>query len=203
MTGAVLLILLAAEGLTILRIGRLLTWHFFLGMVLLGPVALKAGSVTYRFFRYYTGSAPYRRNGPPAPLLRLLGPVIMLLTAAVFGSGVMLALAGLSGRHPWLMIHKAAFILWLGAMAVHVLAYVPRLPRLLYAEARGVALPADSARPRGANSGRPSRAAQVLGGRTTRLSLLIGSLLAGLVIALLTVHLASAWGSPGHLFGHP
>ena len=63
-------------------------------MLLLGPVALKAGSVIYRFARYYTGSAPYRRKGPPAPLLRLLGPVIVLLTALVFGSGVMLAVTG-------------------------------------------------------------------------------------------------------------
>ena len=44
MTGAVLLVLLAVEGFTILRLGRLLTLHFFLGMLLLGPVALKAGS---------------------------------------------------------------------------------------------------------------------------------------------------------------
>ena len=71
MTGAVLLILLAVECYTILRIGRLLTLHVFLGMLLLGPVALKAGSVLYRFARYYTGSAPYRRKGPPAwPALR-------------------------------------------------------------------------------------------------------------------------------------
>jgi hypothetical protein len=33
----------------------------------------------------------------------------------------------------------------------------------------------------------------VLGGRSTRLALLIGSLLGGLVIALLTVHLAGPW----------
>jgi hypothetical protein len=45
MTGAVLLVLLAVEGFTILRVGRLLTLHVFLGMLLLGPVALKAGSV--------------------------------------------------------------------------------------------------------------------------------------------------------------
>jgi len=38
-TGAVLLVLLAVEGFTILRVGRLLTLHFFLGMLLLGPVA--------------------------------------------------------------------------------------------------------------------------------------------------------------------
>ena len=98
------------------------------------------------------------RKGPPAPLLRLLGPVLMLLTAGVFGSGVMLALVGPSGRHPWLFIHKAAFILWFGAMAIHVLAYVPRLPRLLYAEASG--LP-------------DTRPAQVIGGRGVRLSLLL------------------------------
>jgi hypothetical protein len=137
MTGTVLLILLAAEGFTLLRLGRLLTLHFFLGMLLLGPVTLKAGSVIYRFYRYYTGSAPYRRKGPPALLLRLLGPVIMLLTAGVFGTGVMLAIVGPSGRQPWLLFHKATFILWFAAMGIHVLAYAPRLPRLLHAEARG------------------------------------------------------------------
>jgi hypothetical protein len=70
MTGAVLLVLLAAEGFTILSLRQLLTPHFFIGMLLLGPVALKAGSTIYRFIRYYTGSRPYRRKGPPAPLLR-------------------------------------------------------------------------------------------------------------------------------------
>jgi hypothetical protein len=195
LTGAVLLLLLAAEGLTILRIGRLLTLHFFLGMLLLGPVALKAGSVLYRFFRYYAGSAPYRRKGPPAPLLRLLGPVLMLLTAVVFGSGVMLAIVGPSGRQPWLLFHKASFILWFGAMTIHVLAYVSRLPRLLYAEARGTATPQNGGWPH-------ARAAQVLGGRGVRLSLLIASLAAGLVIALLTVRLAGAWEAPGNFFFH-
>ena len=200
MTGAVLLILLAVEGFTILRIGRLLTLHFFLGMLLLGPVTLKAGSVIYRFARYYTGSEPYRRKGPPAPLLRLLGPVIILLTAAVFGSGVMLAVAG-PGRGPWLLLHRASFILWFGAMTIHVLAYVPRLPRLLGAEARGVALPVGGA-DRHAPAGRHARRAmEVLGGRGARLALLIASLIAGLVIALLTVHLEGHWRPTGIPFG--
>ena len=42
---------------------------------------------------------------------------------------------------------------------------------------------------------------EVLGGRGTRLALLIASLLAGLVIALLNVHLAGQWrlaGTPVH-----
>ena len=194
--GAVLLVLLAVEGFTILRIGRLLTLHVFLGMLLLGPVALKAGSVIYRFARYYTGSEPYRRKGPPAPLLRLLGPVNVLLTVCVFATGVMLVVAG-PGNGPWLTLHRLSFIAWFCVMTIHVLAYLPRLPRLLAAEARGAALPeGDAGGPAGAGRhGR--RAMEVLGGRGTRLALLIASLLAGLVIALLTVHLAGQWRPTG------
>jgi hypothetical protein len=181
MTGAVLLILLAVECYTILKIGRLITLHVFLGMLLLGPVVLKAGSVLYRFVRYYTGSAPFRRKGPPALPLRVIGPIIMLLTACVFGSGIMLAVTGPSFGSPggWLEIHRISFIAWAFFIVIHVAAYVPRLPRLLTAEARGGSV-------------------RLLGGRGTRLGLLIASLLAGLVIALLTVHLAGKWESFGN-----
>lgn len=194
LTGAVLLVLLAVEGYTILRIGRLLTLHFFLGMLLLGPVALKAGSVIYRFSRYYAGSEQYRRRGPPRPLLRFLGPVIVLLTACVFGTGIMLAVTGPGyyGPSQWLQWHRLSFIAWSCAMVIHVLAYLPRLPRLLGAEARGVSLEDGEAGQ--APARRPARRAmQALGGRGTRLALLAASLLAGLVIALLTVHLAGTW----------
>jgi len=177
MTGAVLLILLAVECYTIVRIGRLLTLHVFLGMLLLGPVTLKAASVLYRFARYYTSSEPYRRKGPPALLLRLIGPVIVLLTACVFGSGIVLAVTGPSygygGPSGWLVVHRISFLAWAFFIVIHVAAYLPRLPRLLAAEARGPL--------------------EILGGRGTRLALLLASLLAGLVIALLTVHLAGKW----------
>jgi hypothetical protein len=116
----------------------------------------------------------------------------MLLTACVFGSGVILAFVGPSARQPWLQVHKVTFILWFGAMAIHVLAYVPRVPRHLYAEARGAAR-RDNAAP----------ALRALGGRGVRLSLLVASLAAGLVIALLTVHLAGPWEAPSQFFfGH-
>ncbi len=201
MTGAVLLILLAVEGYTILRIGRLLTLHFFLGMLLLGPVALKAGSVLYRFTRYYTSSEPYRRKGPPAPLLRVIGPINMVLTAFVFGTGIMLAVTGpnysYGGPTGWLQLHRLSFIAWLFFMAIHVLAYVWRLPRLLVAEARGVSL-ADGGTGGQTGAGRHTRrAVAMLGGRGTRLALLVASLLAGLVIALLTVHLTGKWEPTG------
>jgi hypothetical protein len=196
MTGAVLLILLLVECYTILSIGKLLTLHVFLGMLLLGPVTLKAGSVLYRFARYYTGSAPYRRKGPPATLLRVVGPIIMLLTACVFGSGIMLAVTGPGagpGNSGWLEVHRISFIAWAFFITIHVLAYVWRLPRLLAAEARGVSLEEGDTGGRSAAGRHTRRAMAVLGGRRLRLALLVGSLLAGLVIALLTVHLAGAW----------
>jgi hypothetical protein len=194
MTGAVLLVLLAAEGLTIVSLRQLLTPHFFIGMLLLGPVALKAGSTIYRFIRYYTGSAPYRRKGPPAPLLRLLGPVVIASTAGVFGTGIALAVIGPAGRQPWLFLHKASFVIWFCAMTIHVLAYLPRLPRLLAGEARGAAASETGGRPdRGYGHGYGGRAAAALGGRGLRLALLVASLVAGLVIAVLTVHLAVPW----------
>jgi len=191
---------------TILSIGRLLTPHFFIGMVLLGPVALKAGSTVYRFVRYYSGSVPYRRKGPPAPLPRLLGPLVIASTAGVFGSGVALAFAG-PGNGPWLFLHKASFAVWFCVMTAHVLAYLPRLPGLLTAEFRGRA---DGYGPAGeygrvggygsagghgpaGGYGSAPRASAVLGGRGVRLSLLIASLIAGLVIAGLTMHLAAPW----------
>lgn len=194
MTGAVLLVLLAAEGFTILSLRQLLTPHFFIGMLLLGPVALKAGSAMYRFIRYYAGSAPYRRKGPPAPLLRLLGPVIIASTAGVFGTGIALAVTGPAGRQPWLFLHKASFVIWFCAMTIHVLAYLPRLPRLLASEARGTAAGETEGWPGRGYSGRGLAA---LGGRGLRLALLVASLVAGLVIAMLTVHLAVPWHSGG------
>ena len=46
---AVLLALLALEGLTIVFLRPLLTVHLFVGVLLLPPVLLKLGSTGYRF----------------------------------------------------------------------------------------------------------------------------------------------------------
>jgi hypothetical protein len=195
MTGAVLLIMLAIECYTILRIGHMITLHVFLGMLLLGPVTLKAASVLYRFTRYYAGSQPYRRKGPPPLLLRVLGPVILLTTACVFGSGIMLAVDGPGNGSPngWFTLHRLSFIAWAVVITIHVIAHIPRMPRLLAAEARGTALPQDTTSQHTNDTEHTRQAMQILSGRGTRLTLLTASLLAGLVIALLTVHLADPW----------
>ena len=129
-TAAVLLVLLAAEGLTILQVRALLTPHVFIGMLLVPPVLLKMGSTTWRFARYYLGSPEYRRKGPPPMLLRLLGPIVVVLTLAVFATGIALLLGPSAWRSQLLLLHKASFVLWLGAMTLHVLGHLLDTARL-------------------------------------------------------------------------
>jgi hypothetical protein len=176
LTGSVLLIGFAVEGATLLSLGRLLTLHFFLGLLLIGPVLLKIGSTGYRFVRYYAGAPAYVRKGPPAPLLRVLGPFLIVTSVAVLGTGVMLAIVG-PASGPWLFLHKATFVLWFGVMTIHVLTYVWRLPRILLS-------------PKTAELGLRAGAGWI------RALLVAVSLLGGLVIALLLVHLVHPW-EPG------
>jgi hypothetical protein len=129
--GSVLFVLLAVEGVTILSVGSMLSAHMIVGVLLLGPVALKLCSTGYRFVRYYTGSAAYREQGPPRPLLRVLAPILVVSTVAVFGSGIALLVVGPAAAGPWLTLHKASFIVWFGVATVHVLAYATRVPALV------------------------------------------------------------------------
>lgn len=126
-TGTILLLLLAAIGVTILRIGQLLWLHLFLGLLLIGPVALKLASTGYRFVRYYTGDAAYRHKGPPEIALRLIGPTVVLTTLVVFVSGVVLLFVGPAHRGQLVLIHKVSFIVWVAFTAVHVLGHLPHM----------------------------------------------------------------------------
>jgi hypothetical protein len=189
-TGSLLIVLLAALGLTILRIGQLLWWHMLLGFVLLGPLGLKLASTGYRFVRYYTSDPPYREKGPPQPALRMLAPLLVALTLAVFGTGIILLAVGPSGRQPWSLLHKATFILWFGVTALHVIGHLPELLRTLAGarttrrELVGQGLPARS----------PS-SSRALDGATGRGLALACSLVVGLGLALV---LSSDFGTWTH-----
>ena len=174
--GAVLLILFSAEVITTLLMGSLFGLHFFLGMVLIGPVCLKVGSTVWRFARYYLGSQPYVRRGPPPTLQRVLGPALVIASAGVLGTGVLLALSGPDLRLQ--KLHQYFFLLWLIIVVIHVVHYLPRLPELLATH------PAE-------------RALQAAAGSRGRWLLLIGSVTLGLALALLTFHLRARWGSWG------
>src|SRR5271169_7076961 len=93
-TGVVLVCLLAVLGVTILRIRQLISIHLFIGLLLLGPVALKMASTGYRFMRYYAHNAEYRRKGPPELVMRLIAPVVVATTVGVFASGIVLMFLG-------------------------------------------------------------------------------------------------------------
>jgi hypothetical protein len=179
MTGAILLVGFAVEGFTILQIHRLLVLHFIVGFLLIGPVLLKIASTGYRFVRYYAGSAPYVRKGPPAPVLRVLAPLVVLMSVAVIGTGVVLALVG-PGSGPWLFLHKATFILWFGVMTIHVVNYAPRLPRML------------AARP-----GRGAERAPLLFSGPARWLALAVAVAVGVGVAALATHLSAKWGVIG------
>lgn len=130
--GLILLVLLAAEGVTILRIHQLLDWHVAIGAVVIGPIALKLGSTGWRMIAYYLGVDRYRTAGPPPMLFRLLGPLVVITSIVVVGSGVVLIFVGAQSsrdalftfagfRVDWLFLHQASFFVWFAIMVIHVL----------------------------------------------------------------------------------
>ena len=192
-TGALLIVLLAVLGVTIVRIGQLTWLHLFLGLLLLGPIALKLAVTGYRFARYYTGEREYVAKGPPFMPLRLLAPVVVASTLGVFATGVVLLAVGPDHRDPWMLLHKASFIIWIGATALHVLGHLPEMRRGLLADSSTRAEVFAAA---GAEAGRPSRitiagyrlASRLAGGPARGASLAL-ALAAGLILALvLTGH---------------
>ena len=130
--GAVIFVLLFLEGLTVLRVGALISMHVFVGMLLVPFVVVKMASTGYRFVYYYRGRADYTRKGPPPLVLRLLGPVVVVTTVTLLASGIGVLL---THRVRWLLFaHKASFVLWFGAMTVHVLGHVFETPALAVAD---------------------------------------------------------------------
>ena len=166
LTGAsavVLLVLFFIEGLTLLGVRQHLGLHVFVGMLVLPPALVKIGSTTWRFARYYAGTPAYRHKGPPPVILRLLGPALVVVTVLMLGSGVALVLAPHTGGSQMLFIHKASFVLWFGAMVIHVLGHLAETARLA---------PLDLAR----------RTRSQVAGASARQWLIVASLIVGAVL---------------------
>ncbi len=134
--GAFLFVSLAAEGLTLLGVHRLIAPHVFIGMLLVPAVAVKTASTLYRFARYYRGEPDYVHRGPPPMILRLLGPAVVVATIGVLATGIGALATGPSTR--WLVqAHKASFLIWFALMTVHVLGHIRETPALASADWRG------------------------------------------------------------------
>ena len=169
--GLVLLVLLPVETLTTLSLRSYLSVHIFLGLLLLPPLGLKLASTGWRFVRYYTGNKPYRLEGPPKLLLRLLAPLLVASTISLFGTGVALIVVGHGGLLKG--VHALSFAVWGVLITVHVLAYLARTLQVGTADWRG-------------------RAELAVAGARSRRAALGGALVAGVVLALATY---TAWRS--------
>lgn len=177
--GVILLVLFAVLGITIVRIGQLLWLHLFLGVLLVGPVALKLASTGYRFMRYYTSNPAYRRKGPPFPLMRMLGPFVILSTVAVFFTGLLLLLDGPGAPNMLRELHKLSFFLWIAVVGVHVMGHLLELPTALRAVSRA--------------EGRTRR----LPGTQGRAIVVLAAIAGGVVLALLFLPQIHAWSVGG------
>src|SRR3954452_4537440 len=130
--GLLLLVAFFVEGVTLLSLGSMIVPHIVVGALLIALVLAKTATTGWRILRYYLRSPAYRRAGPPPLLLRVLGPLVVVGSFAVLGSGVALVVVGRHAHDPLfavagfrvdpVTIHQATFILWFAVTAPHVLA---------------------------------------------------------------------------------
>jgi hypothetical protein len=191
-TGLLLLALFVGELVTLLDVRGLITWHLVIGVLLVPPALLKTASTGWRIARYYTGNRPYRDAGPPSPLLRALGPLVVVFTLGLLASGLALVVLGpdssrtviwqvLGQRVNAITIHQAMFIVWAAVTGLHVvMRLVPALKLTVMPDVVGRSVP-----------GAPWRRVGLAG------TVLVAAVTAALVLAA-----ASDWRSqPSHPFG--
>jgi hypothetical protein len=193
LTGMLLFVLLAVIGVTIVRIGQLSWLHLFVGLLLLGPVVLKLASTGYRFMRYYTHDRVYVAKGAPWTPLRLIAPIVALSTGAVFLTGLVLLVAGPADRRPWLLLHKASFIIWVAFTAFHVIGHMPEVGRVLRLRSEIVNLPGIRTDLEGREAEASETAVLSGPGSLGRWLAISGALVLGLIIAVALIPDFSAW----------
>lgn len=123
----VLLVLIIVELVTSALLRIWLPAHTVVGVLLVGPLLVKMGSTGWRFLRYYTRAPAYVRRGPPPLVLRVLGPVLLVTTLVMVGSGIGLVVTG--PLQPFLLTHVFSALVWLPLIAVHSLAHLQQVPR--------------------------------------------------------------------------
>jgi hypothetical protein len=179
----VLLVLIIVELVASAVLRSWLPAHTFVGVLLAGPLLVKMSSTGWRFLRYYTRAPAYVRRGPPPLVLRVLGPVLLVTTLVMIGSGIGLVVTG--PIQPFLLVHVFSALVWLPLMAVHSLAHWLQVPRRL------------------ADDWRDERGSRSRRGRGLRLGVNLGGLLLGVIAAVLLFPAATplfAWGQT-HVIG--
>jgi hypothetical protein len=194
--GLLLLLLIAAELVTLLDVSGLIDWHVGIGLALTAFALLKTASTGWRILRYYTGSSAYGSAGPPPALLRVLGPLVIAATLGVLGSGIaLIAVGSTTARGPLLSlvghpislvtVHQGFFILFAVTAGLHLLArFVP-------------ALSLATGRPR-----RPGDPGPGVPGEGRRIALLVATAIAAVLAIALVLPSVQGWQHDRHLDDH-
>jgi hypothetical protein len=173
----VLLVLIIVELLTSAFLRLWLPTHTVVGVLLAGPLLVKIGSTGWRFLRYFTRAPAYVRRGPPPLALRVLGPVLLVTTLVMVGSGIGLVVTG--PLQPFLLAHVFSALAWFPLIAVHSLAHLQQVPRSIASDWSSKLSP------------------RLHVGRGLRLGVNLGALLLGVIGAWLLFPAATplfAWG---------
>ena len=128
--GAVLMVALLVEGITVIDVNGMFALHAFVGMLLIPVAVLKLCSTGFRFWKYYTGDPAYRRKGPPHIILRLTAPLVVISTIALLGTGASLLAVGPNNADTLVTVHQASFIVWVSVTTIHVLGHIVETWRL-------------------------------------------------------------------------
>ena len=179
LVGALLVVLLAVEGVTVVGFDGLVGPHLVIGTLLLAPVALKLASTGWKILRYYRHSADYVEAGPPPVVRRVLAPVLIVTTVGLLGTGVALLLIGPSEAGPLPTLHRGFFAVWCAAIALHVLIHARRSAKAVTAEAGS---PPD----------------EMLPGRGWRAVTLTGTLAVGIMLAAWSAAHVGPWTTSLH-----
>jgi len=105
----------------------------------------------------------------------MLGPVVVATTVALLATGIGALLT--DRRNRWLLFaHKASFVLWFGAMTIHVLGHALETPALAVADLR-------------------SAARQQVPGATARIALLLVTCAVALALGAVSIGWVHHWRS--------
>lgn len=174
--GALLLIALAVEGVTVVDVSAMFALHVFIGLFVVPIVALKTATTGYRFFHYYKGTAAYRRKGPPHPILRIAAPFVVASTVSLLATGIIALAVGPRHSDTWLNVHTASFIVWFIVMTAHVVGHALETWKLTTAE-----ICATPPTPR----------------RVARVAIVTASLALGLGLGIASLEWTKAWDGRG------
>ncbi|MEY2581624.1 MAG: hypothetical protein QOE09_1473 [Ilumatobacteraceae bacterium] len=172
--GAVLLIALLVEAVTLFDVNSMFALHAFVGMMLIPVAVLKTSSTGYRFIKYYRGDPAYRQKGPPHVILRIVGPLVVVSTICLLGTGAALLAVGPANADTLVTVHQASFIVWVSVTTIHVVGHIAETFRLTIHDMR-------------------TRSTGRVAGVGRRRSLILVSLIVGLALGTASLGWNSAW----------